>query len=356
MTRQIETWLSASQRRSVESGFGLIELMIAMLISLFMLGAVLVLFLDFLRTNDESANAGTLIESGQFSLQLLREDASHAGFWGELDNVVPEAFSLPDVCDAGAWAAADLDNLLGAPLQVINHYSAEQLAKCGITRSEVFGNPVVLHSDVLAVAHAAISQGVIGTDLHIQISGCRNSGSEPAYLIDKVGDALDASIFSLQTKACDGTKAPLRKIVSNVYYLADNERGVPTLWRSSWLDGEYVAEALVDGVEAFHVELGVDNRGRNGAPISASNPPDGSADEYVVCTEDVPCSREVLVNVVALKIYVLARSLELAKGYQDTKSYQLGDLVIAAKNDGYKRHAYSTTVRLVNPSGRREIP
>jgi type IV pilus assembly protein PilW len=63
-----------------------------------------------------------------------------------------------------------------------------------------------------------------------------------------------------------------------------------------------------------------------------------------------------LANVVAVKLHLLARNLEATPGYTDSKSYQLSGPPIAAANDGFKRHVFSTTVRLVNPSARREAP
>jgi type IV pilus assembly protein PilW len=63
-----------------------------------------------------------------------------------------------------------------------------------------------------------------------------------------------------------------------------------------------------------------------------------------------------LENVVAVKLHVLARNLEPTAGHVDAKSYTLGPLAVAAADDAYKRHVFSTTVRLVNPSSRRETP
>jgi len=67
-----------------------------------------------------------------------------------------------------------------------------------------------------------------------------------------------------------------------------------------------------------------------------------------------------------VKIYVLARSRDKTPGYTDTKTYCLGETAadgscpaanqIAAANDQYKRHVFSSSVRLINISGRRETP
>jgi type IV pilus assembly protein PilW len=63
-----------------------------------------------------------------------------------------------------------------------------------------------------------------------------------------------------------------------------------------------------------------------------------------------------LTNVVTVRIHVLARSLEPTQGYSDTKTYTLGTGTMGPFGDGFKRHVFTTTVRLINPAGRRETP
>lgn len=342
-------------------GFSLIELMVAMVISLLIMGAILTLFLDVSRTNDEMAKTNVLIENGRFSLQLMQADVQHAGFWGELDNNIDSPTAIPDPCVVAGWDDAIYEtNLVGIPVQAFP--DATGLAGCGVTG-------VLANSDVLLVRHAnTCVKGATGCDggndtgWHIQVSGCRNVGTEDPYVIEKV-DPTDPLNFPLRTKTCSLAspvpaidRAPQRKVVSKFYYLANSGvPAVPTLMRVELVNGAYAEpQPLIEGVESFRVELGLDTKGKNGLPISASNPGDGSADEFKRCA--APCSLNELVNVVAVKLYVLVRNTVATRGYTDKKAYQLGSTAIAAANDGFKRHVFATTVRLVNPSGRREIP
>ena len=68
------------------------------------------------------------------------------------------------------------------------------------------------------------------------------------------------------------------------------------------------------------------------------------------------CSVSQLTNVLAARVYVLARSNEATPGYTDTKTYTLGTQTLGPFNDGFKRHVFSTTVRFVNITSRRETP
>lgn len=221
-----------------------------------------------------------------------------------------------------------------------------------------------------------------------------------------VESILDTAAFSLHKKGPDcaaAAAADKRKFVSNIYYIRDYASaagdGIPTLVRSAFDPAgpaalaHQDAEALVEGVERFTVELGIDSTVTRCALNSAvdygvvvdkvnpatcaagadpaqntlpTNRGDGNPDGFVRCTTAAPCSAATLSNAVAARLYTLVRSADTSPGYTDGKTYCLGpsgvDGVCPAANkvgpfnDGYKRHLFSTTVRLVNVSARRETP
>jgi type IV pilus assembly protein PilW len=76
-------------------------------------------------------------------------------------------------------------------------------------------------------------------------------------------------------------------------------------------------------------------------------------------SEGAGCEAEDLANVVAVKLYIMARANELTQGYTDSKSYALGSAAaetIPFPDNQFKRHVFSSTVRLNNVGGRRETP
>jgi type IV pilus assembly protein PilW len=88
-----------------------------------------------------------------------------------------------------------------------------------------------------------------------------------------------------------------------------------------------------------------------------TNRGDGSPDgQFIECTTAVPCGVDQLMNVTAVKLYVLVRSREAAPNYTDTKTYQVGTTVMGPFNDGFKRHVYVSTLRLPNIAGKRQTP
>ncbi len=361
-------------------GLSLIELMIAITLGMLVVAALLALFLNVTRTNNEMAKMNRQIENGRFAVQLLQDDIVHAGFWGDFvprfedRNVsvpgdMPDA--IPDPCKAsGTWVAADRNNLIGIPVQ-------SNAGTCAVVASQQ------ANTDVLVVRHAEpispippvttcpLDSSGNPTNVCFQASQC---GAE-INAIPTQGYVLATGGHTLHKKNCtpavlpiaSGDTAVTRKFISNIYYVRDFSvtagDGIPTLMRSEFAGGVHLgAQPLIDGIEGFRVEYGIDNIGKNGAAVSyvgAVNRGDGVPDIFVnaaalSCASAVVCDAA---NVVAVRIHVLARSTETSPGYTDTKTYAMGSAGnMGPFNDSFKRHVFTTTVRLVNPSGRRETP
>ncbi|TBW06582.1 prepilin-type N-terminal cleavage/methylation domain-containing protein [Azotobacter chroococcum subsp. isscasi] len=371
--------------RSSQAGFSLIELMVASTIGLLIMAAVLTLFLNVSRTNDEMAKTNVLIENGRFAIQLLQSDIAHAGFW---DSYIPDFDDLtlatapaeiptgvPWPCLAfSSWTAAIRTNRLGIPIQVHN----TQPSGCDtvITNRKSGTDILVVRHVDTCVAGASGCEAEVGGKLYFQASRCESDAN--SYVLGTSG-------HTLRERNCTDI-APKRRFISHVYYIRDyavtTGDGIPTLVRSE-LDLESgavkakAAVALIEGIEGFRVELGVDRISDAGIDIidedsdndlyreavdwantdnltSPRNRGDGVPDEFVHCSG--VCSVDRLVNVVAVKLHLLVRSLTSTAGYVDGKTYKLGEQAIAAANDGFKRHVFSTVVRLNNVSGRRETP
>lgn len=332
----MHTPISITHRR--QHGVTLVELMIAITLGMLIMAALLALYVNITRTNNEMAKSNRQIENGRFAIQVLQNDLAHAGFWGAVRPVAPTA--IPDPCQpTGTWNDAYKTNLLAIPVQ--GFANGATLATCGVVG--VLGN-----SDVLVVSHAntctfgtAGCDGGADTGPHFQASACTTAVPVPPPFV--IGaPPTDTATFFLTNRDC-ATRAELRKIVTNIYYLA-NSNGQPTLMRVALTNGAFATpQPLIEGIEALRFEYGIDNDGN------------GSPDSYEMCA---PCTQAQLANIVVVKVHVLARNLEMTPGYTDSKSYQLGGITIDSSGlpDGFKRHVFSTTVRLVNPSGRRELP
>lgn len=378
-------------------GFGLVELMVSLAIGLVLIAALVALFIGTSRNNREMASANSMIENGRFAIQLLENDVMHAGFWGTyvpfFDDVTADTgvptdtpgAALPDPClDYAAWTAPHVNDLLGVPVQAYDETQVTGTPVCAGVVSDMSPD-----SDLLVVRHAELCvPGVAPCDadtngrLYLQSSLCLTDVQR--FVLGQTG--VDA--FPLRRIDCL-TAADKREFVSSMYYVRDFAvtagDGVPTLVRSSFADvGGTLAHqppvALVEGIDALRVEFGVDSLSGTGAAVDyttqtawvnnlnkvmATNRGDGIPDGvFVRCDSVTPCdgfnladAAPDLANVTAVRIYVLARSREATPGYVDNKTYQLGSApALGPYNDGFKRHVYTTTVRLPNVSGRRERP
>jgi hypothetical protein len=240
---------------------------------------------------------------------------------------------------------------------------------------------VVRHVNTLPTCLPGQTEGCeaeVSGKLYFQASRCTTDTND--YVLATSG-------HNLHERNCT-TLAPKRRFISNLYYVRDYAvtagDGIPTLVRSEFdLDSGAVkataAVALIEGVEGLRVQLGVDRISDAGNDIidlsddsdpyrdpvdwadakhltSPTNRGDGVPDEYIHCSG--ACTVDRLINVVAVKLHLLVRSQTVSQGYVDGKSYTLGDQTITpvSTETGYKRHVFSTVVRLNNVSGRRETP
>lgn len=402
--------------KSRQSGFTLIELMVSMVIGLLILSALIALMFNVSRNNNEMTKTNRVIENGRFALQLLQADLSHAGYWGglvpEFDDLsvttapadIPTA--VPDPCLAYAdWdispnttvgppRKSHKENLVGIAMQSYEIPAVVPTPTLSVCASLVT-NPKA-STDVLVVRHVENCVPGEGScpafdsgSLYFQVARNGTTKPVPAYVLSD-----DPSVQVLKKR--DLTTAELRKFVSNLYYVRNFSvtagDGIPTLMRSQFkLSGGLLshksAEAVIEGVEGFRVEFGMDNISDAGTNIitgvdsggavsvanlhsatikwadttpantSPTNRGDGSPDgAYIRCTTAAPCTATQLMNAVAVKLYVLIRSDVVTPGYTDAKTYNLGSTSLGPFNDGFKRHLFTQTIRLVNVSSRRETP
>ncbi|MFK8398113.1 PilW family protein [Pseudomonas sp. BGr12] len=364
-------------------GFTLIEVMIAVAISLLIMVAVLTLYLNLRRTSDDMAKTNSLIENGRFAVGLLQEDLAHAGFWNgyvpqfdDLTATDPPAdypTALPPVCSAfSTWTQQDRINSVGIAAQT---FSAVPPGCSAIVTN------LASNSDVLVVRHVdTCSPGVGNCDalaagkVYFQSSFCKNE-TLGAFVLDTTG-------FTLTSLNCL-TIAERRKFVIDLYYVRDYAvsagDGIPTLVRSTFdLSGGatpanalQAAVPLIEGVEAFRVELGLDSLSKSNDPtdylaaphwddpntrVTVTNRGDGSPDGSFVHCGASSCTLDQLANVVEARLYVLARARARTAGYTSDKTYALGGSTLGPFTDGYKRHLFTSSATLVNISRRRQTP
>jgi type IV pilus assembly protein PilW len=261
-------------------------------------------------------------------------------------------------------------NLVGIPVQV---YDSNATCSAIVTDKQATTDVLVVrHADTCRTTDGGNCEADVAGSLYFQTTQCGAESATP-YVLGTTG-------FTLHKRDCTAAAAK-RKFVSNLYYIRDYAvtagDGIPTLMRSQFenVGGAIAAQnavALIEGIEGFHVELGVDDVSENGTPVDYSAPidwvddltrvestnrgdgvPDG---DFVSCTTATPCTAAQLTNVTAVKLYLLVRSRDESPNYTDTKTYNLGTVTMGPYNDHFRRHVFATVIRLPNIAGRRITP
>ncbi|SDX11840.1 type IV pilus assembly protein PilW [Thiocapsa roseopersicina] len=307
----------------------MIELMIAMLIGILLLGPLAVILSNNSRTRYDIENSVRQIQSARYALQILTDEIGNAGFYGEAR--IQSGGDLPSPC----LVATDItEDVLSYPIQGEGNLATKP-ESCS-SMDAFFQN-----SDLIVVRRAstcAVGQPGCDTLLaglpHIQQPAC------PAAAALIIGTELDA--FTGILRPCDAAvpqAAPIYRLFHRVYYISQNYEpgdGIPTLKR---IDFKGAPIPIAAGIERMHLQYGLDMSG------------DGEPDLYAAAeTLDAADWREI----VAVRIHILARNQQATHGYQDARTYLLGEEEVGPFYDDFRRQAYSTTVRMNNVAGPRE--
>jgi len=341
-------------RRSM-AGVSLIELMIAVTLGLMVLATLASVFANSSRTRTEIDRTSRQIENGRFAMELLGNELRLAGFYGELAvNVVttppPGGTALPDPCstDVNVWKQAMLvhvqayDNGAAKPTCIPSNWKA--------------------NTDIVVVRRAATCEaGVAGCPAsvnsrpYVQVAKC---STETALVATTWAMAQGNSTFNLHLRDC-ATLAGIRQYFVYIFYIAtDNGQGtaIPTLTRLEFTGTGFTTVPLVEGIEELNLEWGVDNNADGAPDIYTADP---SNYTYTGCGA---CSAlDNWQRVVTGRITLLARNTEPSNNYTDNKTYTLGldsggNPVTVTPGDAYHRHAYTSLVRIVNVSERKDQP
>lgn len=332
-----------------QRGVTLVEWMVSLTIGMFLLAGLSLLYVQQSGFQAELEKTARQVENGRYAMQILRQDIELAGYYGEYSGALALPGAMPQPC---ATAVAELSSALALAVQGVD--APVNSLPCGIAAANHVDG-----TDILVLRRAdtePVSGALVAGQTYLQ-TGMRANAL--GFVIDQAsGTALPTS-FDLKRK--DGvTPAAVRKFLVHVYYLSpcsvpangstcsasgtdDGGVSVPTLKRMELQvtggTAQFTTAALVEGIENLQFDYGVDTSG------------DGSPDTFV--TE--PTTLGDWANVMALRVHLVARNHERSSGYEDTKRYSLGLAgTTTATRDGFRRHAFSQVVRVVNPSARRD--
>lgn len=311
-----------------ESGLSLVELMVAMTLGIFLVGAVASLFVASKRSYTETERFARLGENGRFALQRLSDDLRLAGFFGEVPATEIRR-------DDGLGAISGDCSSPGGALDTGNYIAVVRASNAGTALGCI--TDAVPGTDVIVVKSARpfpLSDGDRDdeTDDDGSIDTPAAPDGEHLYILSNTvtgllfegGDTLDSNEVPPGATAWEYR--------TQIFYA--RAALVPQLSRKvvRW-DGTGFAvatEDLLEGVEWLKVMVGQDSDD------------DGVADGFTPSTGTIDWSRAP-----ALQLYVLLRSPDIEAGYTDTRRYALGDQTLAP-GGGFRRIVVQGSVALRN--------
>lgn len=333
---------SASTRFKVRSvrGFSLVELMVAIAVGLILVTGLALLFANSSQSGNELDKSIRQIENGRYALELLTEDVSVAGYYGEVPSSGLSLISV-GACETTAANLGWSNAAFTAPVPVTGLSPTEAAALACLSNHKVGTSALVLRRlDTTAIAPSAAASGT----LYLQTSRCVTDPTATRFVA-----STSAADFNLKGLDCTAVNAAQRYI-TRIYYIAScNECGfdtVPTLKRAELRGSQIVTSPLAEGIESMAFDFGFDTNN------------DGGPDVYRVALSGVVGDADnTWANVTGLRIHLLSRTTESSPGFVDSKVYDLGLTgSLGPFNDSFKRRVYTATTRLNNIAGPREIP
>ena len=314
-----------------QAAFSLVELMVAMAASLTLSIAVVSVFVNNSHSFNQDENISRMQDDARFALRELAFEISMAGHYAELhtpQSVTPDA-NLSIGIDCGPagevnWmyrtVKAGTDDALS--ITAVDNATA---GTAGAAHSCFQAGELLEGTDVVSIKRVA------GT-----ATGALQDGAVYLRTNGTVGLLYRAPAPAAPTIVVAPPRADWEYRPS-IYYIRQFANtpgdGIPTLCRKV-LRGpgpSMLTECLATGIENLQVEYGIDTSG-NGQP-----------NVYV----PAPTLAEMQ-NVVAARIFIVARTTEIDFRYTNDKVYSVSNSPDFVPGDSFHRRVFSTNVAIQN--------
>jgi type IV pilus assembly protein PilW len=318
-----------AQIYSREQGFSLVELLVAMVVGLVIVGGAFSLHSGTRKTQVKNEEQMDMVADARFAIELIAYDLRHAGMWGgtNKDSLIDCRSShtgcvqsaagegLPNAvtgdCEAG-WYYDLSEPVVGVTSNVTKYANCVSNRKSG--------------TDMLTVRYADSNQQGVLAKGQVYV---RSNFMNGRVFVGDTQPELDAYDTDPLTQN--------HELHSNLYYISTYSDavgdGIPALRRSSLVNGPAIEDQLlISGVHDLQVAFGEDVDG------------DQSIDRYADPSDVSDWS-----NVYAAKIWMVMRSDKKQTGnITTTKTFTIDGVQSTYGADGYRYFMVSTVVDLRN--------
>jgi len=329
---------SKHQKLSTQ-GFTLLELMISLSVGLVLFAGVISIFIGMRTTTAETASYGELQENGRFAISILTDDLLKQNFWGDYPGTLTRGAINPvpgapgNECIGGGVNNGTFPDLVG-PFRTLWGQTVTNANPMGCFNNAKLGSDVLQLKRVIA-APLQIFVGVPPVATPVV-----NTVTNNFFLVANLngGTIFPEGVVPF----IDNSR--VWEYQHHVYYVSNQVEGtnvVPVLMQGQ-LTNTMVFSPIIDGIDMIRFMYGLDTN--NSGTVDAFVSADGVLGNGGM-NEALWDSGRIL----AVKIYVLARSIRPDNDYNNTSTYQLGDLPFKV-DDNFRRLLFTSTVSLYNSS------
>ncbi len=341
---------------SRQIGFSLVELMVAITISLILLAGVVQIYLSSKQTYRVQEALARVQENGRFAMDFLARDIRVAGYAGcakqmgdtNLEDITYTVDQTPndDVADLNAQKAQDFMNnaITGyedgtgladadAPDTLVAGTDAISITQASTQSTRILRMPET-NSPIVVPAGIDIRVGDI-----VAITDCRETG---IFAVSKVDASVDGELSIEHDLSMNSTK-DLGHIYHNLaqfvvfeqltYSIGLNPKDNPALFRAS----RQGTLELIEGVANMDIRYGVDTDPHGSTGY-------GTADQYVQA--DAIAAGDLIVSV-RVSLLLQTTDTNVALGPQ-TYRFPADNDVVTTVDDGLLRRVFTSTIALRN--------
>jgi len=316
---------------SKQRGFSMVELLIAMMLSVTLAAGIVNIFVNNRHSFRQDENISRMQDDARHALREIAFDISMAGHYGDLH--LPSAVNVDgelsiDVdcgpTDEPDWMYRATDPATGDSLSLVATDNATA-STVNAAHSCIAGGELQEGSDVVSIKRVAGAQTATPSAGNVYL---RTNGTV-GFLFDGP-EPEDAPVVV----AAPSADWPFRPSIYFIRAFANApDDGIPTLCRKI-MDGAGPAmttECLATGIENLQIEYGIDSSLDGHPNVYVSNP-----------------TIAQLQNVVAARIFLVARTTEIDTRYTNDKTYSVSNSPDFAPNDSFHRRVFYANVTIRN--------
>lgn len=314
-----------------QRGFTVVEIMIAMLLSLTLAAGVITVFVNNSYSFTQDENMARMQDDARHALREIAFELGMAGHYADLhvpDIVTPDsALSLAADCGPPGevdWMyqliAAGTENSLS--VSAIDNATAAEVAA---SHTCFENNEILPGSDVVSIKRVAGQRSDAPSDNAIYL---RTNGTVGLLYMAPIPETPSLEVA---TPYADWQFSP------SIYYVRQYANavgdGIPTLCRKVLRGAgpSMTTECLATGIENLQVEYGIDTS------------EDGQPNIYLTSP-----SIEEMQDVVTARIFLLVRTTARDTRYENETTYSVSNAPDYAPADGFHRRILSTSVTIRN--------